>query len=241
MNEELYVTFENYFNNEMSQEEKLEFENQLQNNAEVQQKFEIYKDANQFLETKFSSETLDFKKNLEAISKEHFAEKEKKQTKVIAFKPWQYAVAASIAILLGTWFMTQGNSDYSEYYQHENANLVERGNIIKNLKTAQEAFNTKNYKIAIENFEIVLKDYDKPEVRYFYGISLLEENRFVDAETIFTKLQSGTSVYKDKATYNLALSKLKQKKLEDCKIYLKQVPADAEDYDKAQKLIKDLD
>jgi hypothetical protein len=31
MNEELYITFENYFNNGMSQEEQLEFENQLQN------------------------------------------------------------------------------------------------------------------------------------------------------------------------------------------------------------------
>jgi hypothetical protein len=135
----------------------------------------------------------------------------------------------------------QGNSDYSEFYQHENANLVERGSIIKNLKAAQEAFNAKNYKVAIENFEIVLKDYDKPEVRYFYGISLLEENRFADAETTFTTLQSGTSIYKDKATYNLALSKLKQKQLQECKTYLKQIPEDAEDYEKAQKLLKKID
>jgi tetratricopeptide (TPR) repeat protein len=224
----------------MSQEEKLEFENQLQNDADIKQKFEIYKETNQFLATKFSQQTLDFKKNLDAIAKEHFAEKEHKKTKVIAFKPWQYAVAASIAILFGTWFMMQENSDYSEFYQHENANLVERGSIIKNLKAAQEAFNAKNYKVAIENFEIVLKDYDKPEVRFLYGISLLEENRFADAEATFTKLQSGTSIYKDKATYNLALSKLKQKQLVECKMYLKQIPEDAEDYEKAQKLLKKI-
>lgn len=241
MNEELYITFENYLNNEMSQEGQLEFENQLQNDADIRQKFEIYKETNAFLETKFSSETLAFKNNLETISKEHFAEMKEEKSKVIQFKPWQYAVAASIAILFGTWFMMQGNSDYSEFYQHENANLVERGSIIKNLKAAQEAFNAKKYKVAIENFEIVLKDYDKPEVGYFYGISLLEENRFADAETIFIKLQSGTSIYKDKATYNLALSKLKQKQLEECKKYLKQIPEDAEDYEKAQKLLKKID
>lgn len=241
MNEELYIIFENYFNNEMSQEEKLEFDNQLQNKADIKQKFEIYKETNQFLETKFSQETLDFKNNLEVISKANFFKQTNKQTKIIAYRSWHYAVAASIAVLFGTWFMMQENSDYSEFYQHENANLMDRGCIIKNLKDAQEAFNNKKYKVAIENFEIVLKNYDKPEIRFLYGISLLEENRFADAEVTFTKLQSGTSIYKDKATYSIALSKLKQKQLEECKIYLKQIPEDAEDYEKANKLLKKID
>ena len=241
MNEELYITFENYFNNEMSQEEKLEFENQLQNNAEVQQKFEIYKDANQFLETKFSSETLDFKKNLEAISKEHFAEKEKKQTKVIAFKPWQYAVAASIAILVGSWFYMQNSiPQYGDYSNPETAMFVERSVGDVNLKEAQNAFNAKDYKKAVASFE-KLTDLKNPELQYFYAISLIETNNYPKAEVLLNNIKSGTSVYKDKATWYLALSNLKQKKLEDCKIYLKQIPADAEDYDKAQELLKDLD
>lgn len=241
MNEELYITFEKYCNNEMSQEEQLEFENQLQNDADIQQKFEIYKDANKFLETKFSSETAAFKQNLEAISKEHFAEKVEKKTKVIAFKPLQYAVAASVAILVGSWFYMQNNiPQYGDYSTPETAMFVERSVGDANLKEAQNAFNTKDYKKAVASFEKVT-NLKNPELQYFYAISLIETNNYVKAEMLLNNIKSGTSVYKDKATWYLALSNLKQKKLQDCKTYLKQLPADAEDYDKAQELLKDLD
>ena len=246
MNEELYIAFENYLNNEMSPEEQLEFENQLQNDADIQEKFEIYKATNAFLETKFDSKTIDFKKNLESISKAHFSETEKteqkKETKVIAFKPIFYSVAASLVLFLGAWFFMQNNDPkYGDYNQHENAYFTERGDIDKNLTMAQDAFNAKKYKDAIIYFEMVLKEYDKPEVRYFYGISLLEENKFMYSDAIFKKLKAGTSVYKDKATWYLALSSLKQKKIKDCKMYLQQIPTDAEDYDRAQQLLNNLD
>jgi tetratricopeptide (TPR) repeat protein len=225
----------------MSQEEQLEFENQLQNDDDIRQKFEIYKETNAFLKTKFSYETLAFKQNLEAISKEHFAEKEHKKTNVIAFKPWQYAVAASIAILFGTWFYMQNNiPQYGDYSTPETAMFVERSVGDVNLKEAQNAFNTKEYKKAVASFEKVT-DLKSPELQYFYAISLIETNNYLKAEILLKNIKSGTSVYKDKATWYLALSNLKQKKLEKCISYLKQLPADAEDYDKAQKLLKKID
>ncbi|WP_395045617.1 tol-pal system YbgF family protein [Flavobacterium sp.] len=241
MKEELYISFESYLTNEMLPEEKIAFEETLQNDSDIKEKFEIYKNLNSFLENKFDTKTIDFKENLKAISKENFKEIKQDKPKVIAFKPWYYAVAASVAIFIGTWFMMQGNPEYGDYNLHESATFTERGSIIKNLKLAQEAFNTKNYKSAITNFEIVLKDYDKPEIRYFYAISLLEENRYVDAETNLKTLQSGKSIYKDKATWYLALSKLKQNQFDECKNYINQIPEDAEDYNKAQKLLNKLD
>lgn len=247
MNEENYIAFESYLNNEMSSDEKIIFEEKLQNDSQFKANFNLYKETTSFIENKFDFKTIDFKENLKSISESHFSEilpssKRQVKSKVIQFKPWYYAVAASVAILFGTWFFMQNSiPQYEDYNQHENANLVERGSVIKNLKAAQDAFNAKNYKVAIQNFEIVLKEYDKPEVRYFYAISLLENNQYTDAESTFTKLQSGTSIYKDKATWNLALSKLKQKQFEECKNYIKQLPEDAEDYAKAQKLLSNLD
>ncbi len=241
MKEELYISFESYLNNEMLPEERNAFEEMLQNDTDAKEKFEIYKNVNQFLENKFDSKTLDFKENLNSISSENFTEKAQDKSKVIAFKPWYYAVAASVALLFGTWFIMQGNPDYGDFNAHENAAFTERGSIIKNLKLAQESFNTKNYKAAITNFEIVLKDYDKPEIRYFYAISLLEESRYSEAETNLLTLQSGKSIYKDKATWYLALSKLKQNQFDECKNYINQIPEDAEDYNKAHKLLDKLD
>lgn len=241
MNEDLYITFENYFHNKMSPEEQLVFENQLQNDTDMQQKFEIYKDANSFLESKFSAEAIAFRNNLEAISKDHFAKKSEKITKVIAFKPWQYAVAASIAILVGSWFYIQNSiPQYGDYSNPETAMFVERSVGDSNLKEAQNAFNAKDYKKATASFDKVT-DLNNPELQYFYAISLIETNNYAKAETLLKNIKSGTSVYKDKATWYLALSHLKQKKLEACKIYLEQIPTNAEEYDAAQKLLNKLD
>jgi hypothetical protein len=239
MNEELYIAFENYLNNEMSQQEQLEFENQLQNDAGIKEKFELYKETTQFLAAKFDIEAVDFKKNLGAISKEHFTETNKDKSKVIAFKPWYYAVAASVAVFIGIWFMMPQEPQYGDYNQHENASFVERSTADENLKEAQDAFNRKDYKKAIVSFEKV-PDLTNPEVQYFYAIALVETNHYKYAGIYLNHLKSGTSVYKEKAAWYLALSSLKQKKFDECKTYLNQIPADAEDYAKAQKLLKEL-
>lgn len=238
MNEELYLLFENYLSNSLAEAQRQELENLLENDHDIQEKFEIYKSLNGFLETKFSIETNQFKTNLKSISNENFSNTA--SPKVIAFKSWYYAVAATVVLAIGTWFMMQGDPTYDTFNQHENAAFTERGSVIKNLKLAQDAFNAKNYAAAVINFEIVLKEYNRPEIIYFYAIALLEVNQFDASETVLKHLQAGESIYKDKATWYLALSSLKQKKYENCKAILIKIPADSEDFDKAQKLLKDL-
>ena len=240
MNEEQYINFESYLNNEMSGKDKIVFEENLKNDTQLNESFELYKQTTQFLETKFSVETTSFKENLKSISSSNFSSLTHK-SKVIAFKPWQYAVAASVVLFMGVlFFMQNATPNYNDFNQFEQANFTERGEVIKTLKLAQEAFNAKNYKQAIPLFETVLKDYQRPEVEYFYGISLLEDNRILEAEIVFIKLKSGKSIYKDKATWSLALAKLKQKKYDECKKYIYELPEDAEDYEKAQQLLKKL-
>lgn len=240
MNEEMYIGFESYLANEMPADEKILFEEKLQNDAKFKQQFNLYKGTTQLLSHKFSSETINFKKNLEAISKEHFSETNKNKTKVIAFKPWYYAVAACLVIGLGIFTFTKKDPKYSDYSQYETAQFTERGDNDTNLKEAQDFFNAKQYQKAVVSFE-KLQHINNPELLYFYSISLIETNNYTKAETILNNLKNGTSVYKDKAIWCLGLSNLKQKKLDECKTYLKQIPADAEDFDKAQKLLKDLD
>lgn len=75
----------------------------------------------------------------------------------------------------------------------------------------------------------------------FYGVSLLEESHYIKAEAVFDELKAGTSVYKDKAVWYLALSKLKQKEYKACKEILQTISQDYEDYDDVQDLLNDLD
>ena len=241
MNEEVYIGFESYLNNEMPPEEKKQFEDRLKTDIEFRKSFALYKETTQFLSHKFSAETTDFKQNLESISKGYFKENAQEQTKVIVFKPWYYAVAASVAVVLGTWFFMQNDTpSYGDFNQHENAYFMERGDANSNLIAAQDFFNAKEYNKAVTAFEKV-HDTSNPEVQYFYAIALLETNKYQKAEALLSTINHGSSAYKDKALWYLALSKLKQEKSEECKSFLKQIPNDAEDYEKAQQLLNQLD
>lgn len=237
MNEETYIRFENYLVNEMSSEEKTLFEEQLKNDASFNESFTLYKETTQFLEHQFSKEKAEYNQNLKSIAAQHFSAK--KETKVIAFKPWYYAVAATIVVVVGMWMMMQNDPSYSDFNQHETAVFVERSDSNENLQIAQEAFNKKDYKQAVAAFEKI-QDFRKPELQYFYAIALIETNDYTKAELFLDQLRGGNSVYKDKATWYLALSYLKQDKKAACKSILQQIASDAEDFDKAQKLLNDL-
>ena len=159
----------------------------------------------------------------------------------MALKPWQYAIAASVAILIGVFFFQNINPKFEDYNQPESAYFTERGEVNDNLKLAQDAFNTKKYKAAIPHFEVVLKEKKSPEIQYFYAVSLLEDSQFQKAETNLSELKSSNSVYKNKAIWYLALSKLKQKEYKSCKEILLTIPDDYENYDQVQQLLSELD
>lgn len=240
MNEERCILFDQYLANELSAEEKTSFEKQLSEDQEFASSFEIFKDLNSHLKNKFGNETdlNTYKKNLKSISKVHF---KTKKSKVVSLKPWQYAIAASVAILVGMFFFQNINPNFEDYNNPENAYFTERGDVNENLKLAQDAFNNKKYKDAISYFDSVLKVNKSPEIQYFYAVSLLEDNQLQKAEDNLTELKTGTSIYKNKAIWYLALSKLKQKEYKSCKEILLTIPDDFEDYDQVQELLNELD
>jgi tetratricopeptide (TPR) repeat protein len=224
----------------LSGEEKASFEKQLAEDQEFESSFEIFKDLNFHLENKFGNETdlNAFKKNLKSISTAHV---KTEKPKVISFKPWQYAIAASVAIIFGMFFFQNINPEFEDYNNPENASFIERGDANENLKIAEVAFNEKNYSTAIPHFEAILKENKSSEIQYFYAVSLLEVNQYHKSETVLTELMSGNSIYKNKAIWYLALSKLKQKDYYSTKKLLESIPDDYENYDQVQDLLNELD
>ncbi|TRX33457.1 tetratricopeptide repeat protein [Flavobacterium sp. ZT3R18] len=241
MNEEHFLEFDEYLQGEMAVEDKLAFEQQLRDQPDLAMAFETYKELQLHLENKFgqANELKAFKENLKGISKAHF---KMSTPKVIAFKPWYYAVAASVVVLFGLFFLNQNsNPVFEDYNQPETAFFTERGEANDNLKLAQDAFNEKKYKEAIPLFETILKTDTSAEIQYFYGIALLDENRLPEAEAVFTTLKTGNSIYKNKAIWSLALSKLKQKDYKSCKELLLTIPEDYEGNDQVDALLEELD
>ena len=240
MSEEKYIVFDQYLQGKLSGEALLDFENQLSENPELASELETFKEVQMQLETKFgfAADRKAFETNLKNISVAHFKEG---KSKVISLKPLAYLVAASVMFLLGLFLFNPSKPSFEEYNQYENAYLTERGDEIKDLKQAETAFNTKDYKTAIPLFESILKTNKTVEIQYFYGISLLENNQIDKAEAVFNEIKSGNSVYKNKAIYGLALAKLKQEDYEGCQEILLTIPSDYEDYDKVQELLGKLD
>ena len=199
MNEDQYLIFDQYLQNELNDADKANFENQLISDAEMAKSFEIYKDLNVFLVNKFQNEpALDsFKENLKLAAKSN---NETKTSKIISIKPMYYAIAACFALVFGLMiFKNLGSVNYQDYKQFEEAHFIERGDFIEDLKMAQEAYNAKNFANAALFFKKVLKNYPKPEIEFFYAISLFESDNEVEAETIFLKLSQGKSLYNTKA------------------------------------------
>jgi len=239
MNEERYILFDQYLQDEMTVEEKNSFEKQLAEDPEFASEFETFKNVHLQLETKFGceQEREAFKENLIKVSDKHF-----NKPKIIALKPWYYGIAAAAVILMGLFFYNYSQKPSFEDFNHpESAYFTERGDVDAMLKQAETAFNSKEYKKAIPFFESILKEKDTPEIQYFYGVSLLQDNQIIKAQNVFSELKSGTSAYKDKATWNLALIKLKQRNYNACKEILLTIPEDYEDYVEVQILLRELE
>lgn len=248
MNDQDYIVFETYLSNELSQEEVVTFEMRLKTDSEFNEAFNSYKELSHFLEHKFENEEASnaFQKNLESISTSHFNKEEivsKKKQSTKTFQLYKYAIAASIALLFGAFTFNQfSNPSYSDFSNHENISLTVRGEQSDFLKTAETAFNTKDFAKAEGIFSKLLEQDDtNSELKLYNAIANIELNKFDVADGLLEDLRKGNSAFKNKAMWYLALSKLKQDDEVACIEVLKTIPEAAENYKQAQELLNKLD
>ena len=244
MKDQNYILFESYLSKELSQDEIIAFESRLKNESDFNQAFNTYKELASFLEHKFENEgtSTAFQNNLKTISNTYF-EKQETAKKVVRFKPWEYAMAASIALLIGVFtFNNFSDPTFSDYNNYETISLTVRGGEDALLKEAENAFNNKDFAKAEVVFRNLIEaDRNNLEWLLYASIANIELGNYEIADTILQDLRSGNSAYKNKATWYLALSKLKRKDHGACLEILRTIPEDADDYKQAQKLIHKLE
>ncbi|KAA1247438.1 tol-pal system YbgF family protein [Aquimarina sp. RZ0] len=242
--EEKYELFERKINGELSAKEEGRLLLIINNDKAIADEFRIYKEWSSYLGSNLNlmQEQSDLENNLKEIGNAFFTQKSgEKKAKIIKIPSWGYAVAASIAIILGVYIFTKSKPTYNDFVSIPELSIIERGVENEIINNAEEAFNSKNYDKAGKYLSELLKNDETNSVYlFYYGITLIEQNKSKEASQIFATLQKGSSAYKYRAIWFEALNQLKQDNKDQCIELLKTVPKEAEDYTQAQKLLKKL-
>ncbi|WP_147678508.1 tetratricopeptide repeat protein [Algibacter pacificus] len=248
MEEKDYIQFEDYLFGTLSKTETEVFENKLKTNNAFAEAFQTYKNLSNYLSDKYGNETESaaFRANLSDISNKYFKEKlaisEEKSSKK-PFEFYKYVIAACVVVMLGVFTFNQFSSpSYSDFNNFDPVSLTVRGENDALLKIAEKAFNSRDFAAAEKAFaQLIETDQNNEAWNLYNAISKIELNHYDEADDILTEIANGNSAYKNKAIWYLALSKLKQEDTLTCIDILKTIPEDADDYERAQKLLDQLD
>ncbi len=132
----------------------------------------------------------------------------------VRIRPWHLGIAASILLIATFTFLLNDSQDlYSEYYEpYPNFEVtVLRGADEDDLiSQAYKAYDEANYDLAIEKFAELLDSnpIDVP-ARFFYGISLMEGEKFKEAISNFGLVKEGNQEYFEASQWYTALCYLK--------------------------------
>lgn len=248
MKDQDYILFESYLSGELENSDIVQFEQRLEKDLEFNQSFITYKEMSSFLSNKFKNEdaSKDFEQNLKKISEAHFnstktnRDSKKESTR---FNFYKIAMAACVLLFIGLFTFNQfSKPSYGDFNNYESISLTVRGKQNDLLKKAEEAFNSKDFATANSAFEELLTlDQNNAELKMYSAISYIELNNFPSAEALLNSLKDGNSAFKNTAIWYLGLSKLKQKKNEECISVLKTIPENADEYEQAKALIDELE
>ncbi|PKH50685.1 hypothetical protein CXF68_08235 [Tenacibaculum sp. Bg11-29] len=243
MKEEHYLLFENYLSGNLSNEELSLFNDKLISNIEFKEGFILYRATSLFLKEKNENEDSKrgFEKKLKKISEKNFRKHNanKKIKKIFHFK---YGIVASLLLLFTTYFfLTTSKPTYKNFVTYNTIDLTERSSN-QLLTKAQKAFNIKDFKTSTKYFnQILAKDKNNTEIQLYNSFSLIELNKFTEAEKNLHLIYNGKSAYKNNALWYLALSKLKQEDYSSCILLLKKISEKSPHCKTAKKLLSKLE
>jgi len=165
-------------------------------------------------------------------------------------KPWALATAACLALAVTVsivWMQQrppQNERLYATYFQTFDSpgSGLTRGANEENLKTkAYDAYDNGRYEDAIRLFNQVLTQVDDPISHLCLGNSLLAVGRYEEAEHTFDHMVENHVDLVTQARWYLALTYLKEAKMERAKATLWEISTSSTYGEKARKLLKELD
>lgn len=240
-NDKLFIA---YLEETMSTSEHGKFEDKLKNDTAFRESFLAFNEIYEVLQNQFSHQRKEVIKSIKkADAKYKVVGATKTSTKkVIPLRAWHYAVAASIILAVGLFLFQDANKpSYADFTTNNAISLTVRGNNDSVAQNAEKAFNNGNYAEAVTGFNTLLKSAPgNVQFQIYKAKALIEIDKYDQAEHLLKTISEGDSVYKSKAIWLEALSKLKQKRYDEVKRLLKTIDSNSSEYPQAQKLLKRL-
>lgn len=251
MNEEKLLAVARYLEGDMEHQEKTEFEFSIQEDPELQGMLAEYKNVHQTLKMRIapSEEDAQVEETLSSLNKQYFKDESSLKTKsittpkIVSIKPYLKWMSVAAVLIIGLLVWAPWSAGlYEKYAISKEMSVVERGEGDKNnLDKAADFYNSGDFILASD---ILQKEYaDNPDnsmVAYYYGVSLIEIGKTVEARKVLTKIYDGASVFKYDAAYYMALSYIKEKNNQEAIAWLEKIPSGTSNFDQAQELTKKL-
>ncbi len=213
MKEDYLKLIDDYFQQQLSAEQKLAFEKRLETEPEL-------------------AETTAFYVHTKALERDKLLkEKHAEWTSAAMMKPkWglpsiALGMAASLFLIFGIWHVVRINTQSTErlalaYLQDELGTLpVKMDAQQDSLELGKQLYNEKKYQDAIKIFSKM----NSIEAQEAQGLSALQAGDYTLADRIFESLASNTQILNNKATLYLALSLLQQGKEVEGKALLQKI------------------
>ena len=240
-NEDKLTDVARYVEGDMEAGELQAFEALIRENTELQGLLAEYKEVHQTLKMKIAPDAQDkaVESRLLELNGEYFR-KEGKTMALNGYLKW-ISIAAVLVIGLLVWAPWSGGL-YEKYTISREMSVAERGvGAEQKIEDAAALYNTGDFSGAARILGPVYQSNpERAMVAYYYGISLIEDNKEQEARKVLLKLYEGTSVFKYDALYNIGLSYVKEKNAKEALVWLTKIPAGDNNYEQAKELIDKL-
>ena len=152
----------------------------------------------------------------------------------------KWGLAIALLTFLALYF-TKPKPQYNNFANHKTLILNNIEGNLNLITSAEKNFNSKNYTQALQNLNSLSQIYlNNTQIKLYRGVCYLETNAHFEADAIFTEIEKSNTAFSYTATWYKALNYLKQNNYLECKKILKTIPKHSNEYNKAQKLIKQL-
>ncbi len=224
---------------------KSDFEKLLTEDEELQEYMEEFKLI--FEGARFSG-----RKDLFNQLKEIEKNREDKPTKVVKFRSLYYGIAASILLLISTYFAFNyisqdppsvvAESYFEPYPALYGAATRSSETEYTQLELGMQLYEVARYEESIEILESVVDPEKQEMINFYLGNAYLAIDDYSKSETIFKELINTGKIFSHDAKWYLAITYLKENETDKAISLLKDLTSYENDYaKKAKKMLRDVD